>query len=163
MLCKCTMILYSNVSLCKKGRHYFRHGLVLFTFHSKLSFLFHYVILPKWEVLVDLCVSTVMKWPEEVRVWLCQPLLTPDSVDSVWMVTNWARYDLPKFLETYLSYVLCSFNFSLASWWLADLWQLLILLGEAFNPVESTNLSHESHFAFCFWESDLVLQQSTKL
>ena len=35
---------------------------VLFTFNSMLSFLFHYVNLPKGELLVNLCVSTLIDW-----------------------------------------------------------------------------------------------------
>ena len=61
-LCKCTIIYYYNASLCKKVRHYFHHNFVLFTFNSKLSFLFYYVNLPKGEVLVNLCVSTLINW-----------------------------------------------------------------------------------------------------
>ena len=41
-------------------RHYFRHYFVLFTFNSMLSFLFHYVNLPKGELLINLCVSTLI-------------------------------------------------------------------------------------------------------
>ena len=43
-------------------RHYFRHYFVLFTFNSMLSFLFHYVNLPKGELFVNLCVSTLIDW-----------------------------------------------------------------------------------------------------
>ena len=43
-------------------RHYFRHYFVLFTFNSMLSFLFHYLNLPKGELLVNLCVSTLNDW-----------------------------------------------------------------------------------------------------
>ena len=59
MLCKCIIIGYCNASLCQKVRHYFRHGFVLFTFNSKLSLLFYYVNLPKGEVLMTFCVSTL--------------------------------------------------------------------------------------------------------
>ena len=62
MLCKSTMIWYCNASLCKKVRHYFRHYLVLFTFNSKLSFVFYYVNLPKGEGFVNWCVSTLINW-----------------------------------------------------------------------------------------------------
>ena len=48
--------------LCKKVRHYFRHYFVLFTFNSMLSFLFYYVNPPKGELLVNLCVSTLIGW-----------------------------------------------------------------------------------------------------
>ena len=60
MLCKCTKIQYCNASLCKKVRHYFRHYFVLFTLNSMLSFLSYYVNLPKGELLVNLCVSTLI-------------------------------------------------------------------------------------------------------
>ena len=43
-------------------RHYFRHYFVLFTFNSMQSFLFHYVNLPKGELFVNLCVSTLIDW-----------------------------------------------------------------------------------------------------
>ena len=43
-------------------RHYFHHYFVLFTFNSTLSFLFHYVNLPKGELLINLCVSTLIDW-----------------------------------------------------------------------------------------------------
>ena len=43
-------------------RHYFRHYFVLFTFNSMLSFLFHYVNLPKGELFVNLCVSRLIDW-----------------------------------------------------------------------------------------------------
>ena len=43
-------------------RHYFRHYFVLFTFNSMLSFLFHYVNLPKGELFVNLCDSTLIDW-----------------------------------------------------------------------------------------------------
>ena len=43
-------------------RHYFRHYFVLFTFNPMLSFLFHYVNLPKGELFVNLCVSTLIDW-----------------------------------------------------------------------------------------------------
>ena len=43
-------------------RHYFRPYFVLFTFNSMLSFLFYYVNLPKGELLVNLCVSTLIDW-----------------------------------------------------------------------------------------------------
>ena len=43
-------------------RHYFRHYFVLFTFNSMLSFLLHYVNLPKGELFVNLCVSTLIDW-----------------------------------------------------------------------------------------------------
>ena len=43
-------------------RHYFRHYFVLFTFNSMLSFLFHYVNLPKGKLFVNLCVSTLIDW-----------------------------------------------------------------------------------------------------
>ena len=43
-------------------RRYFRHYFVLFTFNSMLSFLFHYVNLPKGELFVNLCVSTLIDW-----------------------------------------------------------------------------------------------------
>ena len=62
MLCKCTIIKYCNASLCKKVRHYFRRYFVSFTFNSKLSFLFYYVNLPKGDVLVNLCDSTLIDW-----------------------------------------------------------------------------------------------------
>ena len=62
MLCKCTIIQYCNASLCKNVRHHFRHHFVLFTFNSMLSFLFHYVNLPKGELFVNLCVSTLIDW-----------------------------------------------------------------------------------------------------
>ena len=62
MLCKCTIIWCCNASLCKNVRHYFRHYFVLFTFNSMLSFLFHYVNLRKGELLVNLCVATLIDW-----------------------------------------------------------------------------------------------------
>ena len=45
-----------------RGLWGFRHYFVLFTFNSKLSFLFYHVNLPKGEVLVNLCVSTLINW-----------------------------------------------------------------------------------------------------
>ena len=58
-----------NASLCKKVRHYFRHYFVLFTFNSMLSFLFYYVNLPKGELLVNLCVSTLIDWGRVTRIY----------------------------------------------------------------------------------------------
>ena len=49
-------------------RHYFRHYFVLFTFNSMLSFLFYYVNLPKGELLVNLCVSTLIDWGRMTRI-----------------------------------------------------------------------------------------------
>ena len=49
-------------------RHYFRHYFVLFTFNSMLSFLFYYVNLPKGELLVNLCVSTLIDWGRVTRI-----------------------------------------------------------------------------------------------
>ena len=49
-------------------RHYFRHYFVLFTFNSMLSFLFHYVNLPKGELLVNLCVSTLIDSGRVTRI-----------------------------------------------------------------------------------------------
>ena len=43
-----------------------------------------------------------MAWRGPSVCFDSQSLLTLDSVDGVWMVTNGARYDLPKFLKTYL-------------------------------------------------------------
>ena len=49
-------------------RHYFRHYFVLFTFNSMLSFLFYYVNLPIGELLVNLCVSTLIDWGRVTRI-----------------------------------------------------------------------------------------------
>ena len=49
-------------------RRYFRHYFVLFTFNSMLSFLFYYVNLPKGELLVNLCVSTLIDWGRVTRI-----------------------------------------------------------------------------------------------
>ena len=49
-------------------RHYFRHYFVLFTFNSMLSFLFYYVNLPRGELLVNLCVSTLIDWARVTRI-----------------------------------------------------------------------------------------------
>ena len=49
-------------------RNYFRHYFVLFTFNSMLSFLFYYVNLPKGELLVNLCVSTLIDWGRVTRI-----------------------------------------------------------------------------------------------
>ena len=49
-------------------RHYFRHYFVLFTFNSMLSFLFYYVDLPKGELLVNLCISTLIDWGRVTRI-----------------------------------------------------------------------------------------------
>ena len=49
-------------------RHYFRHYFVLFTFNSMLSFLFHYVNLPKGELFVNLCVSTLIDWGRATHI-----------------------------------------------------------------------------------------------
>ena len=49
-------------------RHYFRHYFVLFTFNSMLRFLFYYVNLPKGELLVNLCVSTLIDWGRVTRM-----------------------------------------------------------------------------------------------
>ena len=62
MLCKCRIIWYCNASFCKKGEALFLHYFVLFTFSTMLSFLFYYVNLPKGELLVNLCVSTLIDW-----------------------------------------------------------------------------------------------------
>ena len=62
MLCKCTLFWYCNAFLCKKVRHHFRHCFVLFNFNSRLSFLLYHVNLPKREVLVTFCVSTLTNW-----------------------------------------------------------------------------------------------------
>ena len=43
-------------------RHYFRHYFVLFTFNSMLSFFFYYVNLPKGQLLVNFCVSSLIDW-----------------------------------------------------------------------------------------------------
>ena len=41
---------------------------VLFTSNSMLSFLFYYVNLPKGELLVNLCVSTLIDWGRVTRI-----------------------------------------------------------------------------------------------
>ena len=49
---------------------------------------------------VCVCVCDEMAWIVPSVCFDSQPLMTLDSVDSVWMVTNGARCDLPTFLET---------------------------------------------------------------
>ena len=94
MLCKCTIIQYCNASLCKEVRHYFRHYFVLFTFNSKLSFLFHYVNLPKGKVLVNLCVSTLINWGRVTHICVGNPTIIGWSAPShylnrCWNIVNW--------------------------------------------------------------------------
>ena len=52
-------------------RHYFRHYFVLFTFNSMLNFLFYHVHLPKGELLVILCVSTLIDWGQVTHICVC--------------------------------------------------------------------------------------------
>ena len=77
-------------------RHYFRHYFVLFTFNSMLSFLFYYVNLPKGELLVNLCVSTLIDWGRVTRI--CVGNLTIIGSDNClpchylnrcWNIVNW--------------------------------------------------------------------------
>ena len=78
-------------------RHYFRHYFVLFTFNSMLSFLFYYVNLPKGELLVNLCVSTLIDWGQVTRI--CVGNLTIIGSDNclspgrchaiIWTDVNW--------------------------------------------------------------------------
>ena len=79
-------------------RHYFRHYFVLFTFNSMLSFLFYYVTLPKGELLVILCVSTLIDWGRVTRI--CVSNLTIIGSDNClspgrrhaiicWNIVNW--------------------------------------------------------------------------
>ena len=49
-------------------RHYFHHYFVLFTFNSMLSFLFYHVNLPKGELLVNLCVFTIIDWGRVTQI-----------------------------------------------------------------------------------------------
>ena len=59
MPCKCTMIDQCNGSLCKKCKALFLLWFCFIFFNSKLSLVFHYVNLPKGEVLMTFCVSTL--------------------------------------------------------------------------------------------------------
>ena len=58
----------------------FRHYFVLFTFNSMLSFLFYYVNLPGGELLVNLCVSTLIDWGRVTHI--CVGILTIIGSDN---------------------------------------------------------------------------------
>ena len=82
----------------KKVRHYFRHYFVLFTFNSMLSFLFYYVNLLKGELLVNLCVSTLIDWGQVTRICVgnltIRQLLVAWSapchyLNQCWNIVNW--------------------------------------------------------------------------
>ena len=85
-----TIIWYCNASLCKKVGHHFHHCFVLFTFNSKLSFLFHYVILSKEKVLANLCFSTLNNWGRvtHMRSVIWSSLVQIIACRLVWSATS---------------------------------------------------------------------------
>ena len=79
-------------------RHYFHPYFVLFTLNSMLSFLFYYVNLPKGELLVNLCVSTLIDWGRVTRICVRNlTIIGSDNCLSVpwhylnrcWNIVNW--------------------------------------------------------------------------